>query len=39
MNSIYFNAQRIVHQILKYKDDLRRKEEDLIFKYLEIKNR
>lgn len=39
MNSIYYKEQRIVNKILKYKDDLERKVGELIFKYLEFRNR
>lgn len=35
MKHIYYNEQTIVNKILKYKDDSRRTEEELIFKYLE----
>lgn len=39
MNSIYYNEQRIINKILKYKDDFRRKDGEFVFKYLEFKNR
>lgn len=37
MKQIYYNEQTIVNKILKYKDDPRRKEGELIFKYLKWK--